>query len=978
MSGGPPDRAGRLSDSGRENALLSTISNLEATLDAIRRGGVDALVVSGPRGDSLYSLSSADRPYRVIVEEMGDGAATLSESGIVLYANQRFADLLNAERTSLLGLDLTTLVQVPHANNNGDLLATPPGTTSHQELTLIRSDGGGTPVLASITGLDLDGTLIRCLIVADLTRRVEAEEQLGLTFKYAPIGLALESPEGRFDLVNPALCQMLGRDAEALQSMTWMDLTLPEDIEASTNRIKDLLAGRVATFTARKRYLKPDGSILWGELSASCLRDEDGSVRNIIAQIVDVSEQVRTTKELEQAAQYARSLFEAALDPMMTIDSAGTITDVNQAAVAAVGVAREQLNGTPFSDYFSDPEGAREVYRAVFEAGSVTDFPLTMRHRDEHEAPMEVLCNGSVYRGVHGEALGALVTARDVTEQIKSAEVARSLLEAEDLVTTVMTSASVGIALIDSAGSFRVVNGALCALLGYDEAWFLSHRLSDTIHSADRHEVVHEIASRYAGSGSAAPAILRLVRADDKTLWARLVTVLLHETGDDPSLLMVQVEDVTAEHEAQEALAFQAIHDPLTGLHNRTWILDIVQTDLVASRRAGTTLGVLFVDLDHFKVVNDSLGHDAGDEVLTSAAKRIVGALRAGDRVGRFGGDEFVIVVQEVRDASEVERCAERVSAALAVEQHVRGHRLVNTASIGIALSSAVATPESLLRDSDAAMYRAKVAGRARWQFFDDGMHAQALARLVVEDQLRDGITRDEFVTYYQPIVALADSHVVGHEALVRWAHPTRGILPPADFIDVAEDSGLITFIGAQVLDQVCALIKERPNLLGTVSVNVSAVQLAAPGWLRSVTDTITAHHVNPARLVLEITETAALSITEDALRALKSLRELGVGIHLDDFGTGYSSISVLRDLPVTGVKLDLSFVQALTSGESQANALAQGLSGLVRGMHLTGITEGVETKKQAHIVRAQGWECGQGYYFGRPAAKPIIGELIP
>jgi EAL domain-containing protein (putative c-di-GMP-specific phosphodiesterase class I) len=302
----------------------------------------------------------------------------------------------------------------------------------------------------------------------------------------------------------------------------------------------------------------------------------------------------------------------------------------------------------------------------------------------------------------------------------------------------------------------------------------------------------------------------------------------------------------------------------------------------------------------------------------------------------------------------------------------VQGHRIVPTASIGIAVSTSTSTPESLLRDADSALFRAKAAGRARWQFFDGAMHAQAVARLTIEDQLRDAVTGGEFVVHYQPIVALADGRVVGHEALVRWAHPTRGLLSPADFLDVAEDTGLITAIGAQVLDQACAMLAERPNLPGAISVNVSAVQLAAPDWLTGVRDSLTRHRVNPSRIVIEVTETAVLSLVDSARHALTSLRALGVGIYVDDFGTGHSSISLLRDLPVTGVKLDLRFVRDLTTGDTQANALAQGLSGLVNGMHLTGIAEGIETKMQADILRGQGWRFGQGYHFGRPNAMPV------
>jgi predicted signal transduction protein with EAL and GGDEF domain len=312
------------------------------------------------------------------------------------------------------------------------------------------------------------------------------------------------------------------------------------------------------------------------------------------------------------------------------------------------------------------------------------------------------------------------------------------------------------------------------------------------------------------------------------------------------------------------------------------------------------------------------------------------------------------------------------VSASIAADLGVRGHRIVPTASIGIAISTATSTPESLLRDTDSALFRAKSCGRARWQVFDAAMHAQAVARLTVEDQLRDAITAGEFVVYYQPIVALADSRVVGHEALVRWMHPTRGLLSPGDFIEIAEDSGLITAIGAQVLDQVCALLAQRTDLPGPISVNVSPVQLASRDWLATVIDTLTAHQVDPTRLVVEVTETAALNLADFALNALTYLTGLGAGIHIDDFGTGYSSISALRDLPVTGVKLDLRFVRDLTPGPSQANALAQGLSGLINGMHLTGIAEGIETQMQAQILRTQGWQHGQGYHFGRPAAVPV------
>jgi diguanylate cyclase (GGDEF)-like protein/PAS domain S-box-containing protein len=335
-----------------------------------------------------------------------------------------------------------------------------------------------------------------------------------------------------------------------------------------------------------------------------------------------------------------------------------------------------------------------------------------------------------------GTVVGLSEIACDATEARQAAQNARSLVAAEDLVRNVMASASIGIALAELDGSFRVVNRALCDLLGYDEAYFLAHTLHDFVHPADAEEAIQTPARVVAGESDGGAATLRLVRADGATVWVRRVTVLIRDGDGQPNLIMVQAEGITAEHEAQEALTYQAMHDPLTGLHNRAWILDMLALDLRAAKRLGTSVGAPFVDLGNFKVVNESLGHGAGDEVLATVADRIVAVLHPGDRVGRFGGDEFVILVHDVRDGLEVEHCADRVSASIAADLQLQGYRFVPTASIGIAISTSTSTPESLLRDTDSALSRAKAAGRARWHFFDDEMHAQAMARFTVENEL--------------------------------------------------------------------------------------------------------------------------------------------------------------------------------------------------------------------------------------------------
>ena len=533
-----------------------------------------------------------------------------------------------------------------------------------------------------------------------------------------------------------------------------------------------------------------------------------------------------------------------------------------------------------------------------------------------------------------------------------------------------MKSAAIGMALADKDRRFVSVNPALCELLGYDEEWFLGHHLSDVVHPDDRADVVAQGDEVLSGRSSVIGEV-RVVRADGIARWVRRVGALVDPGPGHEKLLMLHIEDVTDERQARDLLDYHAYHDSLTGLRNRTWILDMLETDLRAAARNQPSVGVLFIDLDNFKVVNDSLGHVVGDAVLRDIATRIAGCMRPGDRVGRFGGDEFIVIAPDVHAAEEVQAIAERVNAAISPELSVEGRRIVPTASIGIAISDSESTATSLLRDTDAAVFRAKAAGRSQWQLFDVGMHDQAIERITIEEELRTALEEDEFVVHFQPIVTLVDSAVVGHEALVRWNHPDRGLLPPGAFLATAEESGLIIEIGEKVLHSVCTMLTARPDLPGPISVNQSAVQVSRPGWKDRFLTILQSHGVDPQRMVIELTETAVLSVDPRTIDDLVELRGQGIGIHVDDFGTGYSSISLLRDLPVTGLKLDLSFTRQITT-DLTAKILAAGLAGLADGLQLLGIAEGIETWEQAAVLLSQGWTHGQGWLYGRPAAEPI------
>jgi diguanylate cyclase (GGDEF)-like protein len=426
-----------------------------------------------------------------------------------------------------------------------------------------------------------------------------------------------------------------------------------------------------------------------------------------------------------------------------------------------------------------------------------------------------------------------------------------------------------------------------------------------------------------------------------------------------------------------------ALHDPLTGLPNRALFRDRLQHALARSRRREGTLAVLFLDVDNFKVVNDSLGHEAGDELLTALAPRLAEAVRSGDTVARFGGDEFVLLCEEVADEQEAIEIAQRVKECFARPLQIAGGEHYVTASIGVALPSAGHDgPESLLRDADAAMYQAKERGRARYEVFDADMRASAVKRLQVEAELRRALERDEMRLVYQPVIDVDSGRIVAVEALLRWHHPERGMVPPLDFIPVAEESGLIVPLGAWVLRQAMRKAVHWRRLCGpdetpvVVSVNLSARQVSEPDLVPTVARLLEETQVDPRQIALEITETVLVEDTTTAAKTLQELEQLGVRLVLDDFGTGYSSLGYVKRFPLAYLKIDRSFVAEL-GGDGRNEAIVSAISEMARALGARVVAEGVETEAQLDGIRKLGCELAQGYLFSRPVPPDEIDALI-
>jgi diguanylate cyclase (GGDEF)-like protein/PAS domain S-box-containing protein len=811
----------------------------------------------------------------------------------------------------------------------------------------------------------------------DITAQIELDDRYRLLAENSSDVVVLADDQRRVEWVSPSVEQSLGWTPSQLVGRDLPTLVHPDDLRALVARQRALLEAGLSSGTAQARYATADGGWRWMEVSGRLLTDPDGRRTGDLSSLRDIEAEVQARAAVAAARDELDDAYRLLADHTSAVvfrgDNDGIIRWITSSVRSMLGWEPDEMLGRPAADFIhpDDLPMAGTAQEAILQ-----EEPRQLSARLLRRDGAYRRCEAWV-RPVHdaaGVVIGRVGSWRDVESELSAREAAAG---SEALLQSAMRSAAIGMGLTDVHGAFAFANPALCRILQRDEGWLLSHRIDDIVNGADSTAVDVARDRLTAGDIDAFEAHLQIARGDGVIIWAKVAAVLVGDGADPQRRFLVQLVDVTAERAAQEELSYQAFHDALTGLRNRAWILDMLDVDLRTARRSSTGVGVFFIDLDNFKLVNDSLGHAAGDEVLATVADRIASVLRPVDRVGRFGGDEFVVVVPDVTDGQEIERVAERISNAIATELVVQGHRIVPTASMGIAVSSSTSTAEDLLRDTDSALFRAKDAGRARWHFFDQAMHAQAVARLTLEDELRHAIVHDEFVLHYQPIVLLDSCRVVGHEALVRWQHPARGLLAPGEFLGVAEDSGLIVDIGLRTFDQVCALLAARPDLPGPINVNVSAVELSSRDWLHHVVDCLGRHAIEPSRLVVEVTETAVLSLLDGTHSDLAELRRLGVGVQVDDFGTGFSSISLLRDLPVTGIKLDASFVAHLTREESAPNTLAAGVSGLARGLHLAGIAEGVETAEQARTLLSLGWSQAQGYLFGRPEAEPRTRPLV-
>ncbi|HYO63890.1 MAG TPA: EAL domain-containing protein [Pyrinomonadaceae bacterium] len=543
--------------------------------------------------------------------------------------------------------------------------------------------------------------------------------------------------------------------------------------------------------------------------------------------------------------------------------------------------------------------------------------------------------------------------------------------------------ATIGMALVSPRGRCLQVNPSLCGILGYTEQELLDCDSNSLIHPDDFHALRANVKKLLTSSTPSYQTEMRYMHKGGHVVWALLGLSIVRDAQGEPSHLLYQVQDITDRKRAEEQLLHDAFHDMLTGLPNRALFIDHLKMAIQRSRRnEGKMFAALFLDLDRFKVINDSLGHMLGDQLLVGIARRLEACLRPGDTVARLGGDEFVVLVEDIADTNDAAEIAGRIQEELSQPFNLGGHEVFTTVSIGIAPSSAgYERAEDLLRDADTAMYRAKTLGKKRYEIFDRAMHDRALKLLQLETDLRRAVDRAEFALHYQPIISLDSGRVRGFEALVRWVHPERGFISPDDFIPVAEETGLIIPIGQWVLEEACrqarAWQESHPSDLPlTISVNLSGKQFSQPDLIERVRGVLRETNLDARHLKLEITESMVMENIETAVEMLTQLRALGVEISIDDFGTGYSSLSYLHRFPINTLKIDRSFVSHMTENTENAE-IVRTIITLARSLEMDVVAEGVETAEQLQQLKDLDCDYAQGFLFSKPLPREAASSFL-
>jgi len=937
-----------------------------------------------PERWALVLAPQADDHYAVLFEHAVEGLYRSSPEGLFLEANPALAQMLEypspAELLAAIN-DIGRDIYV-QPERRAELLRQ---LRKHERVTNavseVRCAGGSTIWISENAHLVRDASGRVCYIhgsFVDVTSRRQAEIAVQASeAKYRKLvehiqdGVFLMSG-GRYRYVNDAFAEMLGYTPEEMLRMEYMQIVAPEARAEQEERRERRRQGFRDTHAFEIDLLHKDGKRrVLAAVRVGAIDTEEGLAT--IGTVRDI------TVERENERRY-RDIFQSSIEGIFQTTADGKFAAANPALAELLGYDSPEALMSAVNDIahdiYVDPAERAHILEQLDTKGFLRDHDVLIRRRDGKR--IWVSENTRVRRNSDGSVLCYEGTLVDITLR-KTAEAA--LHQSEHRYRTLVEHSQVGV-FMSHDGKYVYVNHALAALLGYEEEELVgaSYRQlyapEDISNADERHE------RRQRGEDVPSTYEARLLHKDGQT--RVIATISAGPVEQDGEIMaMGTVRDITEQKRVERQLRHNATHDPLTGMPNRTLFVERLRKAMTyAIGRGGSTYAVLFLDLDGFKVVNDSLGHASGDQMLMEIAHRLRACLRPWDTVARHGGDEFTVLVEQINGLEDAEDVARRIQRELSIPIRLGDHEIFTNVSIGIAPANPeYRSTDEILRDADTAMYRAKARGKAGYIVFDSTMHELARQRLRLETDLRQGLERNEFIVYFQPLVDLRKGKLLGFEALLRWNHPERGVLLPAEFLTVAEETGLIIPLGWRVMETACLALARWQEMfpetrgLG-MSVNIADRQFSHPELLSRVARVLRNSGLSAGSLHLEITETVFMDNPGAAGQRLEELRAFGVGLHMDDFGTGYSSLSHLSQYPLDTLKVDRAFVRDMLHNPAH-HAIVKTVIQLCRDLGLKTIAEGIEDRGQLRALRRLKCDGGQGLYFSPPLPAAGIEELL-
>jgi diguanylate cyclase (GGDEF)-like protein/PAS domain S-box-containing protein len=934
--------------------------------DYLPKGDVDGHSLARALRHAIERQRTAERLrfQADILAAVRDSVVVTDLAGRILYWNEGAVEIWGYTAEEATGKTAGLLYPDP-ANATDrlkhdleDILA---GKNHFGEWQGVRKNGGKVWVDCVVTALrsetgDLTGIVFVAKDVTERRRAAEAQERLTAILEAATDFIGMATPDGQCLYMNQAGRRMVGIGPD--EELATVDRYSPAWAVRKFVEEGFPAAARDGVWEGEEAFLDAEGREIpvWQVIVAH--KGEDGAVEHFSTIARDMTERNRYEEELRRLNETLRALVEASPLAIVAIDSDSRVTLWSPAAETTFGWRAEEALGQLLPMVPDDKWDEHKTLRQRVLAGE-RFIGIEVRRRDKAGTPIDVRISAAPLRGAQGRVQGLALFLEDINDRKRAERAIRRLASMPE-------QSPDPVVELDLAGNALYVNQA----------------------ARSRFPDLQALGSWHPMLGNVASILPRFRHGETRSFSfeVKSETSVFHQMVyyvADSALVRVFLHDVTEQTQAKEMIEREALHDRLTDLPNRTLFLRRIGETIRASRdQVGTRhFAVLSLDIDRFKVVNDSLGLAAGDELLSSMARRIAACLGAGDMVARLCSDEFAVLLCDTRGLGEALKLAETLREALCLPVEVARQELFPCVSIGIALGAGYDDGESLLRDANIAMYRAKALGGGRYEVFDRAMVSRSLERLRLENELRRAIERNELKVFYQPIVRLSDGALVALEALVRWPRQERGMVPPSEFIPVAEEAGLIQPLSYWVLGQVCQRLKADDTAGLAIHLNVSGRLFSDPSLVDRVRAALAEGRVEGKRLVLEITESVVMEDVAAAAETLHRLKELGVGVAIDDFGTGYSSLSYLQRFPIDSLKIDRSFVVKIgEKGETQE--ILRAILTLAQNLDFAVIAEGVETEEQLSHLLALGCDMAQGFFFSRPvdreALRTLLAEPLP